>query len=95
MKSLPAKNKGRFLFRVQPGAKHEGWVGLWNDTHYKVALRARAVDGKANEALIDFLSTETGAPKSAIHIVSGQTNRCKVVEIDGVSELKAPANPCK
>ena len=95
MSATLVKNKGRFSLRIQPGAKHEGWAGLWNGTHHKIALRARAVDGKANEALIDFLSSETGVPKSAIHIVSGQMNRCKIVEIDGVSELKAPTDPSK
>ena len=68
---------------------------MWNNTHYKVALRARAVDGKANEALIEFLSEQLKVPKNAIHIISGQTNRSKVIEIDGVSELKAPTNPSK
>ena len=42
--------------RVLPGAKRSAFDGVWNDSHIKIALQAPAVDGKANEALIDFLS---------------------------------------
>lgn len=82
----------RLQIRVLPNAKHEGWAGMWNNTHYKVALRAPAVDGKANDALIDFLADFFHLPKRAIIIVSGQTNRCKVIEIQGLSlnELQIP-----
>ena len=88
-------SKCRIQIRVLPNAKHSGWAGMWNETHYKIALHAPAVDGKANEALIDFLSDETGVPKRAIHIISGHTNRCKIIEIDGISELKTSVNPSK
>ena len=85
-------NKCRLQIRVLPNAKHEGWAGVWNGTHYKVALRAPAVDGKANDALIDFLSDFFHLPKRSIILISGQTNRCKVVEIQGLcmEELYLP-----
>lgn len=85
-------NNCRLQIRVLPNAKHEGWAGMWNGTHYKVALRAPAVDGKANEALIDFLADFFHLPKRAITLVSGQTNRCKVIEIQGLAsnELQIP-----
>jgi len=89
------KNKCRVNIRVAPNAKHEGWSGLWNGTHYKIALTAPAVDGKANEALISFLSKETHLPKRAFTIVSGQTNRCKVIEIEGLDKLEPPNQPSK
>ena len=88
-------NKYRLQVRVLPNAKHVGWAGKWNDTHYKIALRAPAVDGKANEALIEFLADYFKLPKRAFAIISGQTNRCKIIEITGVSELKPPCNPCE
>ena len=80
---------------VQPNAKHEGWAGLWNNTHYKIALRAPAVDGKANAALIQFLTHETGLSKSAFTILHGINNRNKVIQIIGINKLEPPANPCK
>lgn len=70
--------------RVSPNAKRSGFEGLWNDTHLKLALRAPAVDGKANEAVIDFLSDFFHIKKSQIQIISGQTNRCKIIRLDVV-----------
>ena len=83
-------NECTISVRVLPNAKHEGWAGLWNNTHIKIALRAPAVDGKANEALIEFLSKETNLPKRAFTILSGETNRCKVIHIQGLSSLEMP-----
>ena len=68
--------------RVQPGAKRSAFDGLWNDSHIKIALQAPAVDGKANEALIDFLSENLKLRKKQIFIVTGQMARCKVVLIE-------------
>ena len=79
--------------RLTPGAKRTGWQGLWNGTHYKVAVRERAVDNKANEALIEFLSQETGIPQKNITITHGATNRQKTVEILGLEKLESPLNP--
>lgn len=89
------KNSCRLQIRVQPNAKREGWAGMWNNTHYKIALTAPAVDGKANDALIAFLSKETHLPKRAFTIISGQTNRCKVIEIVGLDRLEPPSHPSK
>ena len=84
----------RIQIRVLPNAKHSGWAGMWNGTHYKVALRAPAVDGKANEALIEFLAETFQISKRQISIVQGQTNRCKVIDIQGktLQELSLPPN---
>lgn len=67
--------------RVLPNSKRQKIEGLWNNTHLKIALQAPAVDGKANDALIAFLSKEFGIRKSDISLISGQTNRLKVIEI--------------
>ncbi len=69
--------------RVSPNAKRNGFEGIWNNTYLKLALRAPAVDGKANEAVIEFLSDFCHTKKSNIHIVSGQTNRCKIIRLEG------------
>lgn len=80
----------RLQIRVLPNAKRSGWAGVWNGTHYKIALQAPAVDGKANEALIAFLSDSLHLPKRAFSIVLGQTNRLKIVQIEGVSKEDLP-----
>ena len=79
--------------RLTPGAKRTGWQGLWNGTHWRVAVRERAVENKANEALIEFLSHETGVPQKNITITHGHTSRQKTVEILDVEKLEPPLNP--
>ena len=69
------------MIRLSPGAKRSGVEGLWNGTHWKIAVKERAVDGRANQALIDFLSDELHVPKKQIQITAGHTNRLKRVEI--------------
>jgi uncharacterized protein len=48
----------------------------------KLRLAARAVDGKANEALIEFLAAHYGVAKRNVHIVAGLKSRQKRVRID-------------
>ena len=51
-----------------------------------VRLRAPAVDGKANEALVEFLSEILSVARSRIIIRKGQTSRIKCLEIDAPEE---------
>ena len=74
-------NKTVLMIRLSPGAKRSGVEGLWNGTHWKIAVKERAVDGRANQALIDFLSDELHIPKKMIQITAGHTKRLKRVEI--------------
>lgn len=73
--------KTTLMIRLSPGAKRCGVEGLWNNTHWKIAVKERAVDGRANQALIEFLSEELKIPKKMIQITAGHTNRLKRVEI--------------
>jgi hypothetical protein len=66
---------------VQPGAARSEFAGRHGD-RIKVRLAARAVDGKANEALIDFLSEHFNVPKRSVHILSGLKSRQKRVQVD-------------
>ena len=75
--------------RVSPNAKRSGIEGVWNGTHLKIALSAPPVDGKANEALIDFLADLCGIRKSAIALLSGQTGRLKRVSLTFQTEADA------
>ena len=78
--------------RLTPGAKRTCWQGLWNATHWRVAVRERAVDNRANEALIKFLAQETGVPQKNITITHGTTSRQKQVEIIGIDTFTPPSN---
>lgn len=66
---------------VQPGASRTGFDGKHGD-RLKVKLRERAVDGAANEALVQFLSEHYGVPKRSVRIAAGLKSRLKRVEID-------------
>jgi uncharacterized protein len=50
----------------------------------RVRVAAPPVDGAANRALTALLADELGVPGGAVRIVSGETARTKVVEIDGL-----------
>jgi uncharacterized protein YggU (UPF0235/DUF167 family) len=43
------------------------------------------VEGRANEALIEFLAQLLKTPKSAVRILSGDRSRTKRIEIGGVT----------
>lgn len=76
------KNKTILMIRLSPGAKRSAVEGLWNNTHWKISVKEPAVDGKANRALINFLSNELEIPKKTIQITAGHSNRLKRVEIE-------------
>jgi uncharacterized protein (TIGR00251 family) len=69
---------------VQPGASRSEFAGRHGE-RIKVRLAARAVDGKANEALIEFLAEHFRVPKRSVHIESGLKSRQKRVSIEGLS----------
>ena len=65
---------------VQPGASRSEFAGKHGE-RLKVRLAARAVDGKANEALVEFLAEHYRVPRRNVRIVSGLKSRRKRVEI--------------
>lgn len=65
---------------VQPGAARSEFAGQHGE-RLKVRLAARAIDGKANEALIEFLADHYGVPKNRVRILSGLKSRRKRVEV--------------
>lgn len=47
----------------------------------KVKITAQPIDGKANKALIEFLSKSFKIPKSSIEILKGETSKDKTILI--------------
>jgi hypothetical protein len=41
--------------------------------------------GRANDALVELLSSALGLPKVSVRVVGGQRGRVKVIEIDGLA----------
>jgi len=70
---------------VVPNAKSD-CVACEHGGALKIKLRAPAVEGKANAALVRFLADQMKLPRYAIVLQSGQRSRDKLVRIDGLSE---------
>ena len=65
---------------AQPGAKRTTLAGLYGNK-LKIALASPPVDGKANDALVQFLAKKLEVPRKQVTITHGQTNRRKLLEI--------------
>jgi len=73
-----------FQVKVQPRARRNAVVGQLGDA-LKIALTAPPVEGRANEACIDFFSEILQLSRLSIKIVSGQSSRNKVIRVAGIS----------
>lgn len=58
-----------------------GWLG----TALKVKVHAPALEGRANDALLEFLAGKLGLPRRAVTLVRGDKSRHKVVRITGLA----------
>lgn len=67
--------------QIQPRAKHNEIVGPHGDA-LKVRLTAPPVDGKANEALCEWLAEVCEVAKSRVTILAGLNGRRKRLAID-------------
>ena len=73
-----------FGVKVQPRARRNAIVGELGDA-LKIALTAPPVDGKANEACMEFFADVLRVARSSITIVSGQSSRNKVIRVTGIT----------
>lgn len=82
MANLPVK--------LQPGAAFDRIDGWDADAEgrpvLKVRVRARPVDGEANQALVKYLAKTLGAPKSSVTLARGGQSRLKMIVIVGLDE---------
>ena len=85
MISIKEGDKGvTFVVRVHPRAKKDAITGVVGDA-LKLSLTAPPVDGRANEACIEFFAELLKVPRSSVTIASGQSRRNKVIRIVGVT----------
>ena len=68
----------------QPGAKKTEVQGE-HDVRLKIRLAAPPVEGKANDALILWLSKTLGLNRSAIELLAGDLSRLKRVRVIGIT----------
>jgi uncharacterized protein YggU (UPF0235/DUF167 family) len=75
--------------RVQPGARATR-LSL-TPAECKVFLQERAVDGRANAALVEALAEWLAVSRSRVTLVRGHTSRDKVVAVEGLADSEAQA----
>ncbi|MGA2886710.1 MAG: DUF167 domain-containing protein [Terracidiphilus sp.] len=76
---------------AQPGAKKTAITGVYGEgaaAQLKIAIHAPPLEGRANHALIAFLSETFNVPKSEVELIAGELSRSKVFLLRGVT-LKA------
>lgn len=76
----------RVAVRVRPGARVDSVGGTWAGPRGRallVSVRARAVDGAANAAVVVALAEAFGLRRGDVEIVSGLRGRDKIVEVAG------------
>lgn len=54
----------------------------------KIKITAQPIDGKANKALVEFLSKQFKVPKSYFEIIRGETSKDKSILINNIDAEK-------
>ncbi|MGB6385592.1 MAG: DUF167 domain-containing protein [Terriglobales bacterium] len=73
-----------FAIKVHPRAKKNAVTGKVGDAP-KLSITAPPVDGKANQACIDFFAKLLKVPRSSVTIAAGNASRNKVIRVAGLS----------
>jgi uncharacterized protein (TIGR00251 family) len=74
--------------RLIPKSSRNEIVGRDGET-YRIKLTAPPVDGKANRAMLVFLSKKLKIPRTSMEIVRGEKSRDKTVRVTGIAPDKA------
>jgi uncharacterized protein (TIGR00251 family) len=74
----PVEGGAELNVHIQPGAAKSEIAGLHGDA-VKIRIRARPVEGAANQALTEFVATCIGVPRKAVKILRGEKSRRKTV----------------
>ena len=76
--------------RLPPGAAADRINGWATDAEgrpvLKVRVRARPIEGEANDALIRLLAKSLGVPKSSISVGRGGQSRSKMIVVHGLDD---------
>jgi len=84
MRILDQSDGISFSVRVHPRARKNAITGVLGDA-LKLSLTTPPIDGKANQACIEFLAKFLKVPRSSVTIASGQSSRTKMIRVIGIS----------
>ena len=77
-----------FAIKVHPRAKKNAITGMVGEA-YKLSITSPALEGRANEACIEFFAELFAVRRSSVTIASGERSRNKVIRVDGVTQQHA------
>ncbi len=83
------KHGAALTIRVTPRARRTELGGVLEDGTVRIRVAAPPVDGKANKALVKYLSEIFGVRKNRIEIVAGEKGLDKIISIDGIPASEA------
>jgi uncharacterized protein (TIGR00251 family) len=73
-----------FQVKVHPRTKKNAITGEVGGA-LKLALTAPPIEGRANQACIEFLAEVLKVPRSSVTIAAGESSRNKVIRVRGLS----------
>ncbi len=73
-----------FAVKVHPRARKDAITGEVGDA-LKVALTAPPVEGRANDAVVEFFAKLLRVSRSSVTIAAGESSRQKVIRVAGLS----------
>ncbi len=73
-----------FAVKVHPRARKNAITGTVGDA-LKLSLTAPPVEGKANQAVVEFFADFFQISRSSVTITSGESSRLKIVRITGIT----------
>ena len=94
---LKETNEGFLInLKISPNASKNEIIKT-DEGLLKIKITARPVDGKANKALIEFLSKSLKVPKTSIEILKGHSGKEKTLlihskNIEVIEKLKSFVN---
>lgn len=68
---------------AQPKSSKNEVIGPFNGA-VKIKITAPPIEGRANDAIIEFLSELLGIAKKKIHLYRGDTSKNKIFQIEDV-----------
>ena len=71
----------KILIKVKPGASRDE-VSVDAENNLSVRIKAKPIDGQANDYLVEYLAKEFNISRSLIQIEKGATSRLKRIAIN-------------
>jgi hypothetical protein len=73
-----------FTVKVHPRAKKDAITGVIGDA-LKLSLTTPPIEGRANQACVEFFAKMFKVPRSSVTIAAGETSRNKLIRVVGIN----------